>query len=78
MNLSHLQGVGNTGLANASGSSPSRPTLPNGGSFENHDSIVSNDVSFPPGGFPSLRLPVVVALFFTHHFTVVQLSILYT
>lgn len=43
------------------GGSPSyRPLLPNGGSSNGPYTYLNNDVSYPPGGFPSLRLPVVV------------------
>lgn len=60
MNVDSLQTAGNGSVASSSTASP-RASLPNGGYSERPYSYLSNDASFPPGGFPSLRLPVVVA-----------------
>jgi len=61
VNVDPLQSVGNGSIASPSTSNP-RGYLPNGGCSERPYSSLSNDFSFPPGGFPSLRLPVVVVL----------------
>ncbi|XP_038987582.1 serine/threonine protein phosphatase 2A 55 kDa regulatory subunit B beta isoform-like isoform X3 [Phoenix dactylifera] len=57
MNLDPSQAAANGSIASSSTASP-RVCLPNGGCSYNY---MSNDFSFPPGGFPSLRLPAVVA-----------------
>ncbi|KAJ6812826.1 serine/threonine protein phosphatase 2A 55 kDa regulatory subunit B beta isoform-like isoform X1 [Iris pallida] len=60
VNVEPSQGAGNCTIASPSTSSPG-VYLPNGGSSEKPYNSLSNNLSFPPGGFPSLRLPVVVA-----------------
>ncbi|TVU07911.1 hypothetical protein EJB05_41288 [Eragrostis curvula] len=60
MNLDTSQSVGSSTTANASTSSSQAP-LPNGGCSEKL-TCLSTDFSFPPGGYPSLRLPVVTSL----------------
>lgn len=47
-------------IASSSDSSSPRPYLANGGSPDKSNNYLTNDFSFPPGGIPSLRLPVVV------------------
>ncbi|CAN0877992.1 Serine/threonine protein phosphatase 2A 55 kDa regulatory subunit B beta isoform [Linum grandiflorum] len=51
--------VGNGSVASSSNSSTAKPYLANGGSDRLQNSL-SNDFNIPAGGFPSLRLPVVV------------------
>ncbi|XP_042398941.1 serine/threonine protein phosphatase 2A 55 kDa regulatory subunit B beta isoform-like isoform X1 [Zingiber officinale] len=58
MNLDASQVVGNGCSGRSTTNSPS-PSLPNGCSGSTFN-FLSNDLSFPPGGYPSLRLPVVV------------------
>lgn len=60
-NLGPSEHVGDGFLATSSTVS-SRVHMPNGGSSERRHSYLSNDFSFPPGGFPSLRLPMVGVL----------------
>ncbi|XP_038987581.1 serine/threonine protein phosphatase 2A 55 kDa regulatory subunit B beta isoform-like isoform X2 [Phoenix dactylifera] len=57
MNLDPSQAAANGSIASSSTASP-RVCLPNGGCSYNY---MSNDFSFPPGGFPSLRLPAVAS-----------------
>ncbi|CAD5169202.1 unnamed protein product [Musa acuminata subsp. malaccensis] len=59
MNVDALQAVGNGSISSSSMTSPIG-YLPNGGCSERPYGHLSYDLSFPPGGFPSLRLPVVV------------------
>ncbi|GLT55940.1 hypothetical protein SLA2020_290210 [Shorea laevis] len=59
MNLDPTKGAGNGNLASSSNSTIPRHCLANGGCPEKFYNSLSN-VSFPPGGIPSLRLPVVV------------------
>lgn len=59
---------GNGSIASSS-TSNSRGYLPNGGCSERPNSYLGNDFTFPPGGFPSLRLPVVVVPTPTYIFT---------
>nr|KJB70308.1 hypothetical protein B456_011G067400 [Gossypium raimondii] len=54
MNLDPPKAVGNGCVASSSNSNSPTPCLANGGSPD-------NDFSFPPGGLPSLRLPVVTS-----------------
>ncbi|KAH7858426.1 hypothetical protein Vadar_023756 [Vaccinium darrowii] len=56
MNIDPSKAVGNGGVPSSSVSSSSRSHLANGGYPEKS----CNDFPFPPGGIPSLRLPVVV------------------
>ncbi|KAK9025155.1 hypothetical protein V6N11_065051 [Hibiscus sabdariffa] len=57
MNLDPSKAVGN---GSVSSSSNPKPCLVNGGSFDGSYNNLSNDF-FPPGGLPSLRLPVVTS-----------------
>ncbi|XP_008793192.1 serine/threonine protein phosphatase 2A 55 kDa regulatory subunit B beta isoform-like isoform X2 [Phoenix dactylifera] len=59
MNMDDSQVVGNGSVASSSATSP-RAYLPNGGCSERPHNYPSSDFSFPPGGFPSLHLPVVM------------------
>lgn len=52
--------MGNGSIASSSSSSSSRSFLANGVSPDGPYNYLSNDFSFPPGGIPSLRLPLVV------------------
>ncbi|GMI77943.1 hypothetical protein like AT1G17720 [Hibiscus trionum] len=60
MNLDPLKAVGNGSTASSSNSNSPIPCLANGGSPDRSYNYLENDFSFPPGGLPSLRLPVVV------------------
>ncbi|PSR96157.1 Serine/threonine protein like [Actinidia chinensis var. chinensis] len=60
MNIDLSKAVGNGGVASSSVSSSSRSYLANGGYPDRSSNYLSNDFSFPPGGIPSLHLPVVV------------------
>ncbi|MBA0807599.1 hypothetical protein Gohar_023394, partial [Gossypium harknessii] len=57
MNLDPSKAVGNGSIAS---SSTPKHCLANGGSPDRSYNYLGNDFSFPPGGLPSLRLPVVV------------------
>jgi serine/threonine-protein phosphatase 2A regulatory subunit B len=46
------------GATSRASTSTSKSPLPNGGSSEKYDGV-NSDLLFPPGGYPSLRLPVV-------------------
>nr|KYP58362.1 Serine/threonine protein phosphatase 2A 55 kDa regulatory subunit B beta isoform [Cajanus cajan] len=60
MNVDPSKSMGNGYIASSSNSSNSRPYLANGGSPDRSYNYPSNDFSFPPGGIPSLKLPMVV------------------
>ncbi|XP_015884527.1 serine/threonine protein phosphatase 2A 55 kDa regulatory subunit B beta isoform isoform X2 [Ziziphus jujuba] len=60
MNVDPSKAVGNGPVVGCTSTS-SRPYLANGGCKERPISYLSNDVSFPPGGFSSLHLPVVTS-----------------
>ncbi|XAR49955.1 hypothetical protein NMG60_11004143 [Bertholletia excelsa] len=60
MNVDPSKAVENGGVGSSSFSPSPRPHLANGGYPDKSYSYLSNDFSFPPGGIPSLRLPVVV------------------
>uniref|UniRef100_A0A7N2LKS5 Serine/threonine-protein phosphatase 2A 55 kDa regulatory subunit B n=1 Tax=Quercus lobata TaxID=97700 RepID=A0A7N2LKS5_QUELO len=60
MNLDSSKAVGNCSVASSSNSISPRPYLANGGCPDRSYSSLSNELSFPPGGIPSLRLPMVV------------------
>ncbi|KAK8664332.1 hypothetical protein V6N13_084126 [Hibiscus sabdariffa] len=60
MNLDPPKAVGNGSMACSSNSNSPIPCLANGGSPDRSYNYLDNDFSFPPGGLPSLRLPVVV------------------
>ncbi|RDY01023.1 Serine/threonine protein phosphatase 2A 55 kDa regulatory subunit B beta isoform [Mucuna pruriens] len=59
MNVDPSKSMGNGCIASSSNSSSSRPYLANGGTPDRSYNYLSNDFSFPPGGVPSLRLPMV-------------------
>uniref|UniRef100_A0A6N2M7C2 Serine/threonine-protein phosphatase 2A 55 kDa regulatory subunit B n=1 Tax=Salix viminalis TaxID=40686 RepID=A0A6N2M7C2_SALVM len=59
MNVDLSKAVGNGGVASSSNSSIGKQYLANGG--DKSHNLPSNDLSIPPGGFPSLRLPVVTS-----------------
>lgn len=61
-NLDPSKAVGNGSIASSSNSSSTKPYLANGGSLDRLNSNLSLELSLPPGGIPSLRLPVVVVL----------------
>ena len=63
MNLDPSKAVGNGSIASSSTSSSPKPCLANGGSPDRSYNHLGNDFSFPPGGLPSLCLPVVVVLY---------------
>lgn len=58
INVDSGKAAGNGGIA----SSSSKQFLANGDCSDCSYNSLSNDLSFPPGGIPSLRLPVVVVL----------------
>ncbi|KAI3851099.1 hypothetical protein MKW98_010502 [Papaver atlanticum] len=61
MNIDPSKTMGNGSSAGPSIPTSPKPFLANGGSPEKSSySNLSNDLAFPPGGIPSLRLPVVV------------------
>ncbi|XP_062087654.1 serine/threonine protein phosphatase 2A 55 kDa regulatory subunit B beta isoform isoform X2 [Humulus lupulus] len=60
-NLDPSKVVGNGSIASSSSSSSPKPYLANGGCPERTNSYLSNDLSIPSGGIPSLRLPVVTS-----------------
>ncbi|MED6193054.1 Serine/threonine protein phosphatase 2A 55 kDa regulatory subunit B beta isoform [Stylosanthes scabra] len=56
MNVDPSKALGNGSIGS---SSSSRAYLANGGAPDRSHNNLSNDLSFPPGGIPSLKLPVV-------------------
>ncbi|XP_020581915.1 serine/threonine protein phosphatase 2A 55 kDa regulatory subunit B beta isoform-like isoform X1 [Phalaenopsis equestris] len=60
MNVNPAQASANGNIPSSCFSSP-RACLPNGGCSESPYKYLSNDFKFPPGGFPTLRLPVVAS-----------------
>lgn len=62
INVDTSKAAGNGGIASSSVTSSSKQFLANGDSSDRAHNPLSNDLSFPPGGVPSLRLPVVVVL----------------
>ncbi|GAV60519.1 hypothetical protein CFOL_v3_04049 [Cephalotus follicularis] len=60
MNVDHSKGLGNGNIATSSTSSSLKSYLANGGPDRSYN-CGSYELSFPAGGIPSLRLPVVVA-----------------
>ncbi|KAF9614035.1 hypothetical protein IFM89_014835 [Coptis chinensis] len=60
MNVDPAKSGGNGSIASSSMSATSKPYLANGGLPERSYSF-SNDIDFPPGGIPSLHLPVVAS-----------------
>ncbi|KAE8680740.1 Serine/threonine protein phosphatase 2A 55 kDa regulatory subunit B beta isoform [Hibiscus syriacus] len=61
MNLDPQKSVGNGSMASSSNSNSPIPCLANGVSPDKSCNYLENDFSFPPGGLPSLRLPVVTS-----------------
>ncbi|XP_057520032.1 serine/threonine protein phosphatase 2A 55 kDa regulatory subunit B beta isoform-like [Amaranthus tricolor] len=61
MNMDASKGAGNGSVASTSISSSSKQHLENGGYPDKLSSSLNNDLSFPPGGISSLRLPVVTS-----------------
>ncbi|XP_077210025.1 serine/threonine protein phosphatase 2A 55 kDa regulatory subunit B beta isoform-like isoform X2 [Tasmannia lanceolata] len=61
MNVDPSQVLGNGSIAGSSISTSPKMCLPNGGCSERPYTCSSNDVLFPPGGIPSLHLPVVAS-----------------
>ncbi|KAI3525004.1 hypothetical protein L1887_03675 [Cichorium endivia] len=63
MNMDLSKIVGKTNVASSSISSNTNSHIANGGSKDNNKSSTNliNDFKFPPGGIPSLRLPVVTS-----------------
>ncbi|KAK1375957.1 Serine/threonine-protein phosphatase 2A 55 kDa regulatory subunit B [Heracleum sosnowskyi] len=59
MNMDLAKSTGNGNIVSSSVSSSQSSYLTNGGCSDKSFSIPSNEFSFPPGGIPSLRLPVV-------------------
>ncbi|KAB1218448.1 Serine/threonine protein phosphatase 2A 55 kDa regulatory subunit B beta isoform [Morella rubra] len=57
MNLDPSKAVGNGSIASSSNSASPKSYLANGG----YPDRLTNDFSFPPGGIPSLRLPMVTS-----------------
>ncbi|KAI4386969.1 hypothetical protein MLD38_004841 [Melastoma candidum] len=62
MNVDPSKALRNGTIGNSSNSGISKPLLENGGSSDRSSEHASNDLSFPQGGIPSLRLPVVTSL----------------
>nr|DAD44469.1 TPA_asm: hypothetical protein HUJ06_002699 [Nelumbo nucifera] len=60
MNVDPSRAVGNGSIASSSVSTSSKPYLANGVCPDRSYSYLTNDFAFPPGGIPSLHLPVVV------------------
>jgi len=60
MNVDPSKTAGNGCVASSSASNSSKPYLANGGYPDKLSKSLSNDLSLPAGGIPSLRLPVVV------------------
>ncbi|GMN37025.1 hypothetical protein TIFTF001_006473 [Ficus carica] len=60
-NLDPSKAVGNGSIASSSNSSCTKPCLANGGSLDRLNSNLGLELSLPPGGIPSLRLPVVTS-----------------
>ncbi|RXH88739.1 hypothetical protein DVH24_000338 [Malus domestica] len=61
MNVDPSKAVGNGSFASSSNLSSPKTYLANGGCPDRSFSCLSNDVSFPPGGIPLLRLPQVTS-----------------
>ncbi|CAA7408762.1 unnamed protein product [Spirodela intermedia] len=61
MNLNGPQPIGNGSIAGSSTSASSGTHLLNGGHAERSSNSLGMELSIPPGGFPSLRLPVVAS-----------------
>ncbi|KAI5665477.1 hypothetical protein M9H77_15330 [Catharanthus roseus] len=61
MNIDPSKSAGNGNLASSSGSCSSKQYLANGAYPDRSYNCLSNDLTFPPGGIPSLRLPVVAS-----------------
>lgn len=62
MNVDPSKAVGNGNVASSSVSPSAKQYLANGSYPDRSYNLLNNDLTFPPGGIPSLRLPVVVVL----------------
>lgn len=62
MNVDPSQTVGNGHNISSSNAASPRVYLPNGVCSEVPYKNLSHNINFPPGGFPTLHLPVVVVL----------------
>ncbi|KAI4381877.1 hypothetical protein MLD38_007902 [Melastoma candidum] len=62
MNVDPSKALRNGTIGTSSNSGISKPLLANGVSSDRSSEYASNDLSFPQGGIPSLRLPVVTSL----------------
>lgn len=60
INIDPSKAAGNGSIASSSASSNPKQCLANGNSSDRSYNSLSNDLSFPPGGILSLRLPVVI------------------
>ncbi|KAJ8560101.1 hypothetical protein K7X08_004159 [Anisodus acutangulus] len=60
LNIDPSRGVANGSMPSSSVSSSQKQYLANGCYTDGSSECLSNDLSFPPGGLPALRLPVVV------------------
>ncbi|KAI3684203.1 hypothetical protein L6452_33424 [Arctium lappa] len=60
MSMEPSKATGNGSVASPSVTSTPKPQLANGGYTDKSYTSLSNELLFPPGGIPSLRLPVVV------------------
>ncbi|KAK4349873.1 hypothetical protein RND71_029186 [Anisodus tanguticus] len=61
MNIDPSRAVGKASVASSSVSSSPKQCLANGSYADRSFNCLSNDLSFPPGGFSALRLPVVTS-----------------
>ncbi|XP_024015460.1 serine/threonine protein phosphatase 2A 55 kDa regulatory subunit B alpha isoform isoform X1 [Eutrema salsugineum] len=59
INTDSSRSLGNGSVASSSNANSTNSGLTNGGLPDNVNNFLSNDYSFPPGGIPSLQLPVV-------------------
>ena len=62
MNADTFKGSGNGSIASSSVSSGPKQGVPNGSYPDRSNNSLGKDLSFPPGGISSLRLPVVFVL----------------
>ncbi|KAM7480530.1 hypothetical protein LguiA_028743 [Lonicera macranthoides] len=61
VNVDPSKAIGNGSVSGSSVSSTTKSYLANGGCSDGSYTSLSNELSFPPGGIPSLRLPVVTS-----------------
>lgn len=62
LNIDPSRGVAKGSMPSSSVSSSQKQYLANGCYTDGSSECLSNDLSFPPGGLPGLRLPVVIGL----------------